>query len=287
MVANASICPDKHVTAEDASCNTLLSTSLDSKNTYNIEENVFISELSEYAASPNPEARPDEIRSQDLVLPQESDQPTHRPSPASHEYNYSTLAHASKSKTITDNKKSIVRSRYFHKKQVDTNDQEDKRVNFCGKDNTIQFPETSIPDSYGNNYFKGTALKRKKSSLEYDELENVNPQQIYMDASHDDTGDHDPNIETFVETKAGDAKFGSNISHLGRYSNVAEKSMERFVSVISSFRFSSPGSRASGLRAPLKYAQNTCINRSSAAVDLNQFAYVPKNKKATLASRRF
>ncbi|KAE8673320.1 Exonuclease 1 [Hibiscus syriacus] len=290
MVANSSLSPDKHVTAEDASCkiDTLLSTSLNSKNTNNIEENVFISELSEYAASPNPEARVDEIRSQDLVLPLESDQPTHRHSPASHERNYSTLANAAKSKTLTDSKKSIVRSRYFQKKQFDTNDQEDKQVKFFGKDdNIIQFAETSIPDSYGNNYFKGTASKRKTSSLEYDELENVNPRQIYMDASHDDTGDRDPNLETFAETKAGEAKFGSNISHLGRYSNVAEKSMERFVSVISSFRFSSPGSRASGLRAPLKYAQNKCINRSSAAVDFNRFAYVPKNKKAALASRRF
>ncbi|KAE8722978.1 5'-3' exonuclease family protein isoform 1 [Hibiscus syriacus] len=255
LVANSSTSPDKHVTLEDASCkiDTLLSTSLESKNTNNIEENVFISELSENAESPNPgkEARFDETRSPNRVLPQEPDRPKHRPSPALPEHNYSTRARAAKSKTITDSKKSIVRSRYFQKKQVDTNDQEDKQAKFCCKDdNTIRFPESSNPDSYGNNYFKGMVSKRKNSSLEYDEPENVNPQQIYMDASHDDTG---------------------------HYSNVAEKSMERFVSVISSFRFSSPGSRASGLRAPLKYAPNTCINRSSAAVDINQFAYIPKN----------
>ncbi|XWS19767.1 hypothetical protein CRYUN_Cryun31cG0045300 [Craigia yunnanensis] len=87
--------------------------------------------------------------------------------------------------------------------------------------------------------------------------------------------------------QAGEAKFGSNISHLGHYSDIAEKSMERFVSAISSFRFSSSGSHASGLRTPLKDARNTCSKRSSTAVDLSQFAYVPKNKKATLASRRF
>ncbi|GMI77708.1 hypothetical protein like AT1G29630 [Hibiscus trionum] len=290
LVANSSISPDKHVTVEDASCeiDTLLSTSLDSKNTNNIGENIFISELSEYAVSPNPEARVDDTRSPDGVLPQESDQPTHRPSPASHENNYSTVAHVGKSKTITDGKKSIVRSRYFQKKQADTNDQEDKQVKSCCKGAiTNQFPEIHNSDSNGNNYCKGTASKRKNSSLEYIETESENPRQIYMDAPHDDNGDRDPNPATFAETKAGEAKFGSNISHLGHYSNVAEKSMERFVSVISSFRFLSPGSRASGLRAPLKDAQNTCINRSSAAADFNQFAYVPKNKKPALASRRF
>lgn len=59
---------------------------------------------------------------------------------------------------------------------------------------------------------------------------------------------------------AEDEKFGANISHLDHYSEIAEKSMEKFVSVISSFRYSS-GSRASGLRAPLKDVQNMCDNR--------------------------
>lgn len=65
---------------------------------------------------------------------------------------------------------------------------------------------------------------------------------------------------TFTDEKTDEEKFGSNISHLGHYSDIAEKSMERFVSVISSFRFSS-GSRASGLRAPLKDVRNTCNSR--------------------------
>ncbi|KAG7012503.1 Exonuclease 1, partial [Cucurbita argyrosperma subsp. argyrosperma] len=58
-----------------------------------------------------------------------------------------------------------------------------------------------------------------------------------------------------------------------------KKSMERFVSVISSFRFSS-GSRASGLRAPLRDVPNSNINRSATAMDLSQFAYVPNKNKA-------
>lgn len=70
------------------------------------------------------------------------------------------------------------------------------------------------------------------------------------------SGNCDPDIDdTFIETEGEGGKFGSNISHLGHYSDIAEKSMERFVSVLSSFNYSS-GSRASGLRAPLRDVQN-------------------------------
>ncbi|TYI59454.1 hypothetical protein E1A91_D10G037400v1 [Gossypium mustelinum] len=293
-VANSSISPesDKDITVEDGSCqiDTLLSASPDFKNTNSIEENGFITKLPEYSESPNPdiEAKVDTMRSPDHVLPLESDRPTIRPPTASDkEHDNNTVPDAAKSKTITDSRKSIVTSRYFQKKQVDINDQEDKQGKNCCKGGiTNQFPETGNLDGFGNTYFKGMASKRK-NSFEYVETENVNPKQIYTTASCDGNGDCGPNLETFVETKTGEAKFGSNISHLGHYSDVAEKSMERFVSVISSFRFSSPGSRASGLRAPLKDARNTCNNRSSAAVDFSQFAYVPKNKKAKLASPRF
>ncbi|XVF27413.1 hypothetical protein REPUB_Repub14bG0104600 [Reevesia pubescens] len=286
-VANSSLSPDEHIIVEDASrrIDTLLSSPPDSKNNNNSEENDSNSEFREYSKSPS-HAMVDEIRSSDHPLLLESGQPIHRPSPASHEE--STVLDAAKTKTITESGKVILRSRYFQKKQVTKNDLEDKQVKFCSKGGIANdLPENGNPDSYENTYFKRMTLKRKNSSLECLETENVNPKQIYMDASCDDNGHCDPNLETFVETKAGDSKFGSNISHLGHYSDIAEKSMERFVSVISSFRFSSPGSRASGLRAPLKDAQNTCSNRSSVGMDLNQFAYVPKNKKATLASRRF
>ena len=39
------------------------------------------------------------------------------------------------------------------------------------------------------------------------------------------------------------------------YSGIAEKSMDKFAALISSFRY--PGSHASGLRAPLKDVKNT------------------------------
>ncbi|XP_021294238.1 exonuclease 1 isoform X2 [Herrania umbratica] len=286
-VADSSISPKEHIIAEDSCCeiDTLLSPSPDSENTNNSAENGFNSKLPECSESPSP----DEMRSPDHALPLESNQSIHGPSPTSRkEHDCSIVLDAVKSKTITEIRKVIVKSHYFQNKQHNENDLEDKQGKFCSKDGIANdMPESGNPDGYGNTYFKGMTLKRKNSSLECLETENVNPKQIYMGASRDDNGHCNPNLATFMETKAAEAKFGSNISHLGHYSDIAEKSMERFVSVISSFRFSSPGSRASGLRAPLKDARNTCTNRSSAAVDLGQFAYVPKNKKATLASRRF
>jgi len=68
------------------------------------------------------------------------------------------------------------------------------------------------------------------------------------------------NAETPLETDDVE-KFGSNISHIGHYSEIAEKSVERFVSAISSFKYSGTGSRASGLRAPLKDIRNTCPSK--------------------------
>lgn len=56
-------------------------------------------------------------------------------------------------------------------------------------------------------------------------------------------------------------KFGCNISHLSHYSSISEKSLEKFVSVLSSFKCAASGSRASGLRAPLKDKNGTSSTR--------------------------
>ena len=85
-------------------------------------------------------------------------------------------------------------------------------------------------------------------------------------------------------TQDDDEKFGCNISHLGKYAEIAEKSMEKFMSVISSFKCTSSGSRASGLRAPLKDVRNTFTKQSSPATnDIGKFAYKPTK---TLRRRR-
>jgi hypothetical protein len=46
------------------------------------------------------------------------------------------------------------------------------------------------------------------------------------------------------------------------YSGIAEKSMDKFAALVSSFRY--PGPRASGLRAPLKDVKNTLSVRYAA-----------------------
>ncbi|GKE49972.1 hypothetical protein Tco_1481230 [Tanacetum coccineum] len=76
-------------------------------------------------------------------------------------------------------------------------------------------------------------------------------------------------------TQDDDEKSGCNISHLGKYAEIAEKSMEKFMSVISSFKCTSSGSRASGLRAPLKVVRNTFTRQSSPVNDISKFAYKP------------
>ncbi|XWS18570.1 hypothetical protein CRYUN_Cryun32bG0056500 [Craigia yunnanensis] len=180
---------------EDASCKfDTLSSSPDSKNTNNSEENGFNSKLCEYSESPS-HAMVDEMRSLDHALPLESAQSIHSPSPSSRkEHDCSIVPDASKTKTVTENES----------KSGTANDAS----------------ESGKPDSYGNTYFKGMTSKRKDSSLECVETENVNPKQIYMDASCEDNGKHlsqrhlmnyifgshcDPNLEIFME-------FGSNIS---------------------------------------------------------------------------
>ena len=57
-------------------------------------------------------------------------------------------------------------------------------------------------------------------------------------------------------------RFGCNVSHVNTYSGIAEKSMDKFAALISSFRY--PGPRVSGLRAPLKDVKNTLSVRYAA-----------------------
>ena len=63
-----------------------------------------------------------------------------------------------------------------------------------------------------------------------------------------------------VDVTVGE-KFGCNISHLGHYSDISGKTLDKFVSAISSFKYKSSGSRASGLRAPVRDVKNICPRR--------------------------
>ncbi|KAL5577080.1 hypothetical protein UlMin_018779 [Ulmus minor] len=219
-------------------------------------ENGFATEVCESLEPPRHDVE-DEPRSPEHALLQQTKRSIHRPCLAQQ------TDHESKSvrdavvegQTRKDNRKVIIRSSYFKHKLIDENNQENEPM-ISTKDNEDAVPKSAL----GNGNSNGQFMKRKRPSSDSDQAENVKTKQMC------------------VETD--EVKFGSNISHLPHYSDIAEKSLEKFVSIISSFKFSSSGSRASGLRAPLKDVQNTSIHRSTGGVDLSQFAYVPKNRKS-------
>ncbi|XP_010460735.1 PREDICTED: exonuclease 1-like [Camelina sativa] len=142
-------------------------------------------------------------------------------------------------------------------------------------------PENVIPlSSFATNSFHGAATgKRKHDSDEYLQKENLSSKHMRMDETDTETSSETNDVE----------KFGSNISHIGHYSEIAEKSVEKFVSAISSFRYSVSGSRASGLRAPLKDIRNTCPSSNgllSPKPDFSKFGYTSNNQDTITKSRR-
>lgn len=116
------------------------------------------------------------------------------------------------------------------------------------------------------------------------EKESSKQKRMHVDDSLVNDGTRAPGLDKSFTGSEG--KFGADISHLGHYSDIAESSFERFVSVISSFRLTGSGSCASGLRAPLKDVHNACTNRSTTAPDFSQFAYVAKSRKPVIPTRR-
>ncbi|XP_023541520.1 exonuclease 1 isoform X2 [Cucurbita pepo subsp. pepo] len=191
------------------------------------------------------------------ILQQQHTQPIHKPCITLHKGPDSeNLPETTGEKVRKENKRVIVRSSYFKHKPE------------CNEEQIV----TPVVASFTSNSCDSSITKRKASPNENIQMDNVKTKHLCKDTLQ---LDHD---ETVLETES-EGKFGSNISHLSHYSDIAEKSMERFVSVISSFRFSS-GSRASGLRAPLRDVPNSNMNRSATAMDLSQFAYVPNKNKA-------
>ncbi|KAJ0581548.1 putative exodeoxyribonuclease I [Helianthus annuus] len=215
----------------------------------------------------------------------------------------------SEGKTRVQKKPVVVRSRYFQYKSSE----EINEVNVASKNTTSSCDPVSVSGSVEvkarventkpnkSRYFthknqentnesrletninEGLTMKRKFSIVD-DSVQNDDLSQKYTraDQSHANQGvcNYDPMQATRDEEEE---KFGCNISHLGKYSEIAEKSMEKFMSVISSFKCTSTGSRASGLRAPLKDVRNTFTKRSSPIDDISKFAYTPAKP---LPSRR-
>ncbi|RZB96497.1 exonuclease 1-like isoform X1 [Glycine soja] len=176
-------------------------------------------------------------------------------------------------------RKVIVRSAYFQHKQVEKNVFDNKQ-DCLSSGIVIDERKIAISDSdLCNNLLKNKDLKRKISPNDNIQNENLQPRQMHRSSPPHNNGCCDHNVDgPFTENNAEEENFGTKISHLGQYSEIAEKSMERFVSVMSSFRCTS-GTRVSGLRAPLKDVRNTSGNRPKKTVDFGQYAYVPKQTK--------
>ncbi|XP_024993267.1 exonuclease 1 [Cynara cardunculus var. scolymus] len=222
-------------------------------------------------------------------------------------------------------KKTVVRSCYFQHKNVEENDLANTKTNpsVCDDEVTVvrQNPtsdgepksglgsaevktrvenrktnvsryfshinqETTNERHVETNNYEGSTMKRKFSNFE-DGAEKENMNQKYMRASRSpaDQGLCTSELDQMQVTKDKEEKFGCDISHLGKYSDIAEKSMDRFISVISSFSCTSSGSRASGLRAPLKDVRNTFTKKSSCINDITKFAYTPRQTKPLPSQR--
>ncbi|CAL9015767.1 unnamed protein product [Prunus brigantina] len=292
---DSSLSPDENASLDDPSCKaSCLESSLNSENTGNVLPSDSVEDGFDTDVRDVLEAQTLDMvgmrRSPESTLLQQSRHSIHKPCLTLLKERECKNAPdtVEGGKTRTENRRVIVRSSYFKDKSINENDQEDKQEIRLLEDG-VAMDKNAVPESahFENSYFNGKVMKRKTSPGDSVEVENVKPKQLCISACLPDDGNCASSLnETFTGTKTEEGKFGSNISHLGRYSDIAEKSMEKFVSAISSFRYSSSGSRASGLRAPLKDVQNTGTNRSTVGVDFSQFEYVPNTRKTSTAPRK-
>ncbi|KAF3449829.1 hypothetical protein FNV43_RR05908 [Rhamnella rubrinervis] len=225
----------------------------------------------------------EETRTPEHTLLQQPKHSIHKPCQTlQKEQECKAATNATEDKIRAENRKVIVRSSYFQHKPRNENNEDEKQKSLMKDNLSSNMCENTFLESapFKDGYFNGQVMKRKDHSNNSLQTESVKPKKMRANASSLENVHSASNLRTkSTDEKADEGKFGSNISHIERYSDIAEKSMERFVSVISSFGFSSSGSRASGLRAPLKDVGNTNNNGSFVEVDFSQFAYIPKNRK--------
>ncbi|KAK1275541.1 Exonuclease 1 [Acorus gramineus] len=207
----------------------------------------------------------------------------------SSEREYSYAINELDHKTRLAERKVIVRSSYFQNKVADKSKlNKEKEMLGIDREETNCFSNDgrgSINSSSGKTHHHANAIQKRKFLHDQNmQKENMPSKRMRpVETTSNKRNDVVKDTSESACTEMGkDEKFGCDISHLNRYSCMAEKSIERFVSVISAFRCTS-GSRASGLRAPLKNVNNTCSIRSP-KMDLSKFAYVPDQRTA-LASK--
>ncbi|KAI5384824.1 exonuclease 1 [Lathyrus oleraceus] len=244
-------------------------------------ENSFSSKTSDLIESPYHVSMAGEKKgSPDHTILRQPRQPIHKPCLGLHkEHELMNVQDKVERKTKEVKRKVVVRSPYFQQKQVEKNACDEKQEQLSSG---IFVDERKNGISGGDlcsSHLKNKDLKRKASPNDNTQNENLQARQMHPTSSTYDNGCSDHNVDVpFKEDCAEEENFGTNISHLGHYSEIAEKSLERFASVISAFKYT-PGSRVSGLRAPLKDVRNTRNNNRPTAAEFNKYAYVPKLSK--------
>ncbi|KAM0894965.1 hypothetical protein ACQ4PT_024127 [Festuca glaucescens] len=158
--------------------------------------------------------------------------------------------------TVAPTKRNItVRSSYFKKdERVYTNQGEDQ---FDDDDDNQETSTSTFSEDQLRNP-EGITKRRKLWDPQNFEDETLQPTTSH-DSPPDDEGCDAGSLDGIDDTNS-EGRFGCNVSHVNKYSGIAEKSMDKFAALISSFRYA--GSRASGLRAPLKDVKNTLSVRS-------------------------
>lgn len=149
-----------------------------------------------------------------------------------------------------------TKSSYFFHTSCENDNHNQNQEDFVHEEDrgVLGNSQVSKAASSRHSYPKSAIKKRKLDSYEETiPVNNVNTISVVEEGNNSISKLNNNCIDAKAE-----GKFGCNISHVKSYSGIAEKSMDRFASLISSFKYNSSGSRASGLRPPLKDVQNTC-----------------------------
>lgn len=201
-------------------------------------------------------------------------------------------------KVSTMKRETIVRSSYFCSKTTDKVDLENADREFIP---CREVSHTTCDMDTGHNTIKGNCCSeqaydgRNVSTREQhnDDTQKANNKKGIRldDAITTGKRKHIPTFSSdLISNSMEQEKFACDLSHLQQYSVIAEQSMERFASTISSFRCSTGGARASGLRPPPKSAttqksvrglNQTCTLEG----DFSKFAYQSNNCKSRPASQ--
>ncbi|KAJ0966231.1 hypothetical protein J5N97_027369 [Dioscorea zingiberensis] len=187
-----------------------------------------------------------------------------------------------KSGTVSTSQKVIIRSPYFKTKLIVKDDQNIRKNDHQVDVEYARAILNSCPMSkgaLGKNISDNSTIKKRKLLNACDENHGTyQSEPMNLSASPSEEGEP-CNLTNKDNTNKVEGNFGCDISHLKNYSSIAEKSMERFASLMSSFRYNSSGSRASGLRPPLRDVQNTSSSRATTRAFNSIKHPITKNKR--------